>query len=222
MLKNKPHIILGALVIVILVSGCISNQSTYPEDTTLYEECDSCCSPCPTYNDTTPFSECDSCCPEDITPYAECNSCCSECPPTQQEALLQCEESLEQCETEINSTCYKNNMISQLQAENIAKHLASIQTDVPISDVKVWFSSTIGEKCNPDWLVTLRFNDTQNDNGYLWWVRVNGQIENTTLQGIVDLPDDYVLSKVEADYEYHTSISQFPYVGSGSSHSSPY
>lgn len=189
-----PYIILGAWVLVIFISGCISNQSAYSEDT---------------------------------TPYAECDSCCSECPPIQQEALSQCEESLEQCGTEISNTCYENNMISQLQAENIAKHYALIQVKLvnpytSLSDIRVHTSSTIGEKCNPDWLVTLRFDDTQNDKGYLWWIRVNGRIENATLQGIVDLPFDYVMSNVEEAYEYHTSISQFPYVGSSSVHSSPY
>lgn len=142
----------------------------------------------------------------------------------QREDLLLCEESLKQCEIEINSTCYKNKMISQLQAENIAKHFALIQVKlvnpyIALSDIGVWTSSTIGKKCNPDWLVILRFNDTQNDEGYNWWIRVNGQIENTTPQGIKDLPDDYVLSKVDAYYEYHTSTSRFPYVGSSSGYS---
>lgn len=67
------------------------------------------------------------------------------------------------------STCYgKNNMISKTQAENIAKRYVEIQANlntkelIALSDIEILFdgASRIGEECNPDWFLTLQFNDT--------------------------------------------------------------
>ncbi|MCK4796453.1 MAG: hypothetical protein KAT05_03680 [Spirochaetes bacterium] len=208
-----------------LISGCASNQSTCPEDITPHKECDSCCSSCPIYDDTTPFSECDSCCPKDTTPHAKCNSCCSECPPTQQKALLQCEESLEQSERKISDICYEDKMISQLQAENIAKRYALIQTkfedsDITLQDIRLMGvgagnpPSKIGNsECNPDWMAILNFNDTKKERCYWYLIRVGGKLENESMQGISNLPKEYVLKKVVFDWSYSAPISTCPYIG---------
>jgi len=129
--------------------------------------------------------------------------------------------------------CYgKDNLISKSQAENIAKHYAVIQTNNnaknPIStgDIKTKFpTGTIGEKCNPDWFVSLELEymdkyDDQETSRY--FITVSGEMVNATLQGASFLPSDYVLKKVEASINYHTKSSSMPFVGGSETHSSPF
>lgn len=125
------------------------------------------------------------------------------------------------------SECYgTENMISKLQAENIAKYYTQIQvnlnTEVPVqlSDIKVLFdgASVIGEECNPDWFATTEVNDTFNKVTYRFFLRISGNLINKTLQGIENLPNHYILRKVESDIEYHASYDYFPFIGGGEGH----
>lgn len=128
------------------------------------------------------------------------------------------------------SECYgTENMISQLQAENIAKHYTQIQVNlnteisVQLSDIKILFDgpSLIGEACNPDWFVTTEVNDIFNKETYRFFLRISGNLINKTLQGVKNLPKDYVLRKVESDIEYHASYDLFPFIGGVEGHKGP-
>ncbi|MCH7568600.1 MAG: hypothetical protein IIA87_04220 [Nanoarchaeota archaeon] len=131
------------------------------------------------------------------------------------------------------SECYgKDNLISKSQAENIAKHYAMIQTNNnaknPVSkgDIKTTVpTSTIGEKCNPDWFISLELDymdkyDDQITSRY--FIIVSGEMVNETLQGATFLPNDYVFKKVEAELEYHTKSSNMLFVGESHAHYSPF
>jgi len=130
------------------------------------------------------------------------------------------------------STCYgKNNMILKTQAENIAKRYVEIQANlntkevITLSDIEILFdgASIIGGECNPDWFVTLQFNDTVAIESWRFFVQVSGRIENESMQGLnaEEFPDEYVLKKIEADNYYHSSYDCFPYIGGGASHRGP-
>lgn len=129
--------------------------------------------------------------------------------------------------------CYgKENMISQLQAENIAKHYALIQTklvdpNITLQNIKLWGLGSgspprlVGNrKCNPNWYVHLAFNNTKNDEWYRYLIWVKGKIENESMQGIKNLPEIYVLKKVISSWLSTASYSRCPkrYVGGGGVH----
>ncbi|MBI2106716.1 hypothetical protein HYT57_01915 [Candidatus Woesearchaeota archaeon] len=131
------------------------------------------------------------------------------------------------------SECYgEEGIISKSQAENIAKHYVVIQTNlnaknlISTGDIKTKTpTSTIGEKCNPDWFVSLEIDYTDkydNSETSRWFIVVSGRTTNETLQGTSFLPDDYVLKEVEASINYHTKSSTMPFVGGSETHSSPF
>lgn len=130
--------------------------------------------------------------------------------------------------------CYgKDNLISKSQAENIAKHYAVIQTnnnaENPIStgDIKTKFpTSTIGEKCNPDWFVQLEIDYMNKYSGQettaRYFITVSGERVNETLQGATFLPNDYVFQKVEASVDYHGNSDNIQFIGGSETHGSPF
>ena len=126
--------------------------------------------------------------------------------------------------------CYgTSNMISQLQAESVARHYAQIQVNlnaggqkVELSDIDILFDGPriVGEECNPDWFVIAEVNDT-NKETYRFHLQISGELVNKSLQGVRDLPRDYVLSKVELSVYYHAAYDDFQHIGGGSSFGGP-
>ena len=130
--------------------------------------------------------------------------------------------------------CYgKDNLISKSQAENIAKHYAVIQTNNnaknPIStgDIKTKVpTSTIGEKCNPNWFVQLELDwiskQTNQERTSRYFITVSGKVINETLQGATFLPEDYVFQKVEASVRYHGNSDNMEFIGEVTTHYPPF